>query len=346
MIHIDLKYATLLSNQFDRWTKKADYLFNVRCPLCGDSQVKKTKMRGYIYRIKQRLAYKCHNCGASIGFGSLLKHMNPTLHKEWTLEVLKETRPGMFKLRELIKKPGFLDQDTIRFDKVDTQVYTHAERVIDLPDGHFCREYVKARRIPKEYWHKLYFTAAFKDFVDEIAPNHGKTLVNECRLVIPYYDAWNAIVAITGRDLIGKPDALRYVTIRVLDGDMKLVYGLDRVNQNELVTVVEGPLDSLFLHNAVASGDANLVQVAKRLIALNVRLVYDNEPRNKEIIEQMEKAIKQGYSVCVWPAWLKEKDINQMILAEYTPASIEKIIQEHTVQGLGALARLAFWKKV
>lgn len=346
MIHIDLKYNNLLSNQFERWVKKADYLFNVRCPLCGDSQVKKTKMRGYIYRVKQRLAYKCHNCGASIGFGALLKHMNPTLHKEWTLEILKETRPGLFKLRELIRKPGFFDQDPIRFDKVDIQRYTHAERVCDLPEGHYCREYVKSRRIPQEHWVKLYFTDAFKDFVDEIAPNHGKQLLNECRLVIPYYDAWNAVTAITGRDLIGKRDALRYVTIRVDSGEMKLVYGLDRVNQNELVTIVEGPLDSLFLTNCVASGDANLIQVAKRLTTTSVRLVFDNEPRNKEIIEHMERAIKLGYKVCIWPEWIKEKDINAMVLAGHEPATVERVITEHTDHGLSALVKLSFWKKI
>jgi len=304
-------------------------------------------MRGYIYRVKQNLAYKCHNCNASMGFGSLLKHMDPNLHKEWTLEVLKEKKPGLFRIKELLTKPGFFDQPgEIRFDKLEPVSYTHAERVIDLPDTHLCVEYVKARRVPKEYWHKLYFTPSYKTFLDEIYPNHGKDLQDDCRLVIPYYDAYGAVVAVTGRDLVGRHDTLRYITIRTNTDTNKLVYGLDRVDQSKPVLVVEGPLDSLFLRNAVASGDSNLIQVAERLSAATITLVYDNEPRNKEIVKQMDRAIRKHFRVCVWPEWIKEKDINDMIKAGYTTDAIQDIIHKHTYQDIVARTHWTFWKKV
>ena len=38
----------------------------------------------------------------------------------------------------------------------------------------------------------------------------------------------------------------------MLDDDAPKVYGLDRVNENKKIYVVEGPLDSLFVENCVA----------------------------------------------------------------------------------------------
>ncbi len=349
MLHLDLKYVNLLSNHFERFVRKSDYLFNVRCPICGDSQIKKTKMRGYIYRVNDRLSYKCHNCNCSFGFGSLLKHMNPELHKEWTLEFLKEKKPGLFKIRDTLQNRGvgYFDQSPVRFGVVDQVIYQNAEKVIDLPELHFCRTYVKDRKIPQKYWGKLYFSHVFKDFVDEIAPNHGKEVTKDPRLIIPFYDRYGVVVAITGRELLGKTDSLRYITIRVdQSNERKLVYGLDRVDQNKSVIVVEGPLDSLFLTNAVASGDSNLSLVAKQLSAKDITLVFDNESRNKEIVDQMNRSLQAGHKICIWPNWIVGKDINEMVLLGHSPESIETIIRENTFSGLSAITRLTMWKKV
>lgn len=343
MLHLDLKYINMIANQFERFTRKGDYLFNVRCPLCGDSHIKKTKMRGYIYRITQRMAYKCHNCNASMGFGALLKHMNPMLHSEWTLELLKETKPGLFKLRESVTKG---DQTPVRFGQIEQVIYTHAERISDLPEGHFCKDYVKARCIPQKYWNKLYFAASYKDFVDEIVPGHGKIIHDESRLVIPYYDKYGAVIAVTGRELVGRSDAIRYITVRTNKDDTKLVYGLERVDQSQPVLVVEGPLDSLFLPNAVASGDANLMAVADRLTAANITLVFDREPRNREIVYQLKCAIENRYRVCIWPDWIKNKDINEMVLAGHSIETITQVIKDSTYQGLSALTHWTHWKKI
>jgi hypothetical protein len=348
MLHIDLKYVHLLSCHFERFTRKGDYLFNVRCPLCGDSQEKKTKMRGYIYRSKQRLAYKCHNCNQSMWFRGLLKYLAPDLYKEYSIEVLKELRPGLFKLAKLMKEPGFFDGPTtqIRFGTVEAQIFQHAEKISDLPDGHYCRQYVQDRLIPRALWSKLYYAEHYKDFLDEVAPGHEKTIKNDARLVIPYYDAYGVITAVTGRALADGRNVIRYVTVRTTQDTRKLIYGLDRVDQSQLVYIVEGPLDSLFVKNAVASGDSNLIQVAKALSAAQIVLVYDNEPRHHENIQQIEKAIQLGYSVVIWPTHIHEKDINAMVLAGRTPSDIEDILKSHTYQGLTALTHLSFWKKI
>lgn len=347
MLYLDLKYINLLSNHFDRFVRKSEYLFNVRCPICGDSQMRKTKMRGYLYRVKDSMAFKCHNCNCSMGFGNLLKHLNPELHKEWTLEFLKEQRPLHFAAYQSQKERKGFNQSPVRFGVVDQVVYQNAEKISDLPDLHFCKTYIRERKIPEKYWSKLYFSPSFKLFADEVSPDHGKEITKDPRLVIPYYDAYGSVIAISGRDLLGKPDALRYITIRVdSTNDRKLVYGLDHVDQSKPIMVVEGPLDSLFLNNTVASGDSNLMLVAKQLSAKDITLVFDNEPRNKEIVDQMTQAIRGGYKICVWSKWIKQKDINEMILSGLTPEELQKIIKENSFTGLMALTHLTTWKKV
>jgi hypothetical protein len=337
-LHIDLKYANLLSSHFDRFVRKDDYLFNVRCPICGDSQAKKTKMRGYIYQSKQRLAYKCHNCNASLWLGALIKHMNPGLYKEYVLETFKDSpRPSK------ATTPQNSCTTKIRFGTVDQPIYQHAEKIKDLPQQHYAKKYVKDRLIPEKFWHKLYFTERYKDFCDEVAPGHDKELRNDARLVIPFYDAHGDVIAVSGRAF--DDDGIRYITIRTTKDTNKIVYGLDRVDQSKPVFIVEGPLDSLFLSNAVASGDSNLILTAKQLSAAQVVLVFDNEPRNKENIRLIEKAVEEGYSVVIWPEWLHEKDINAMVLAKYDPSAIETIIHTSIHSGLTALTHLSFWKK-
>jgi hypothetical protein len=345
-LHIDLKYTNLLASYFERFSRKSDYLFNVRCPLCGDSQIKKTKMRGYIYRKQQRLSYKCHNCHASVWLGALIKSVAPELYKEYLLETFKENTPTSGRMHKLLTEPGFFDNvttvtETMRFGKVDQEIFQHAEKVSDLPEAHYCLQYVKDRQIPAEFWSKLYYVQSYPKFLLEIAPNHGKKIKDEPRLVIPFYDPFGALLAVSGRALDDSQQ--RYITIKVSQNDHKLVFGLDRVDQSQIVYITEGPIDSLFLENAVASGDANLILTAQQLSAAQQVLVFDNEPRSPEICKQMEKAVKSGYTVVIWPEWVKEKDINAMFLAGRQP---NEIVQQCAYRGLVALTHLAHWKKL
>ena len=338
MLHIDLKYAHLISCHFEKFVRKNDYLFNMRCPLCGDSQIKKTKMRGYIYRDKQRLCYKCWNCHASIWLGALIEHVAPHLYKEYLLETFKDSHTPHTTRRS--ETPTTTSTESMRFGTIDPVIYQYAEKVSDLPDAHYCKQYVRDRQIPICYWSKLYFAEHYDKFLAEIAPEHGKTIKDEPRLCIMYYSPFGAVCAVSGRALGDSP--LRYITVRTSQDDTKLVYGLERVDQSKVVYITEGPLDSLFLDNAVASGDANLILAADRLSAARIVLVYDNERRSPEIIRQMTRAVKLGHKIVVWPEWVTEKDCNAMVLAG---RDVRDIILTHTYSGLTALTMLTSWKK-
>ena len=338
---IDQKYTLLISPRFEKFQRKSDYLYACRCPLCGDSKKNKSKMRGYIYRKGNDLFYKCHNCGAGTSLGNLIKQLDSGLYKEYVMERYKagETGNNSFKQVTTISPP--------KFDKLNTDItYQNAERCDKLPDNHFCIQYLKNRRIPEQYYKLLYYTDNYKQFVTEVYPQVDKEITADKRLVIPFYDTYNTLIALSGRALEVSDYKLRYVTLRTNESEDKLIYGMDRVNTTQLMKIVEGPLDSLFLSNTVAAGDANLSLVAKSISSGKKVLIYDNEPRNKDIVKMMQDAIKLGHDIVIWPDTVQGKDINEMIQSGISSDEIESIISSNTFSGLEAQTKFVFWKKV
>ena len=85
--------------------------------------------------------------------------------------------------------------------------------------------------------------------------------------------------------------------------------------------------------------------MAAVLSNLDVVLVYDNEPRNKDIVKQIEKSIGKGYKVCLFPENVNGKDINEMILNGLTSEQIKSIIDTNTFSGLEAKLKFTNWKR-
>jgi hypothetical protein len=341
-LFIDVKYTNLISNRFEKFVKKEAYLFNCRCPICGDSKKNKSKMRGYIYRKSNDLFYRCHNCGVGLSLGNLIKHVSPEIYKEYVLERYSsgEGEKSSFKETEI-------NIPTPKFGKVEMKkVFDHAEWCNMLPEEHFCVQYLSARKIPKKFWSKLLFTQNYKAFIDVLVPNHDKNLAEDARLVIPFYDEYDDLIAVTGRALETSDKTLRYITMRVVETDKKLIYGADTLDSSKQVRIVEGQFDSMFIDNAIASCDANLMSAAKEIDAVNKLLIFDNEPRNKEIVNLMQVAINKGFQIVIWPDTVKGKDINEMIINKISKAEIERIISSNTFIGLQAQTKFVFWKKV
>jgi transcription elongation factor Elf1 len=346
-LSVDSKYIRLLSSRLRNFKQKKDYLWNFSCPVCGDSQTNKTKARGYVFQKGSNLFYRCHNCGISIGLVNLIKSVDASLHKEYVLERYKSGESNNSRSANTI-----LNISPPRFDKVSKQkVLEHSEWVDKLPSGHFCLDYVKGRKIPSEHHDKLLFTQHFKRFATELIPEHSREhyeekLVDDARLVLPFYDGYNELIAISGRALETNEQKLRYVTVRTNDSQNKLIYGMDRVDLSKTVKIVEGPLDSLFLSNCVASGDANLVLCMDAIEANNFILVFDNEPRNKEIVKMMQNAVNLKCNVVIWPNTVEGKDINEMVMNGLSPDEIEKIISNNSFSGIEAQLKFNMWKKV
>jgi transcription elongation factor Elf1 len=339
---IDQKYVGMISHRLRNFKRKQDYVWNFSCPLCGDSKKNVLKARGYVYKKGNNLFYSCKNCGVGTSVGKLLEQVDGSLYKEYILERYKAGESGTSNYT----KPTF-NVPLPRFDKLDKQKqFEHAEFCFDLPSGHFCLDYLKNRQIPKEFYSQLLFTSHYKQFIDALVPNHGKKLVDDARVIIPFYDVYNNLIAVSGRALETNDKTLRYITIRTTDSEDKLVFGMDRISVHEPVRIVEGPIDSLFVKNCVASGDSSLTTVAENISAGKKVLIFDNEPRNKEIVKLMQDSIKSNHQIVIWPNTIQAKDVNEMVMSGISVDEIEAIISSNTFSGLEAQTKFVFWKKV
>ena len=341
-LSVESKYIGLISHRLRNFKRKQDYLWNFSCPICGDSKKNLHKARGYVYKKGNNLFYSCKNCGIGTSLGKLLENVDGTLYKEYILERYKSGESGFSNFKE----PTF-NVPSPRFDKLDKpKIFEHAEFCSNLSSEHFCLAYLKNRQIPKEFYSQLLFTSHYKKFIDALVPNHGKKLIDDARVIIPFYDVYNNLIAVSGRALETSDKTLRYITIRTTDNEEKLVFGMDRVSVHEPVRVVEGPLDSLCVKNCVASADANLAIVAENISAGKKVLIFDNEPRNKEIVKLMQESIKSNHNIVIWPNTIQAKDVNEMVMSGISVDEIESIISSNTFSGLEAQTKFVFWKKI
>ena len=330
MSYIDTKYLNIIGPQLLQFKKKGDFLWNFRCPYCGDSQKSRTKARGFVYRKKNDLFYKCHNCGIGTTLGKLIEYVDSKIHKDYIMERyrcgVKTNNPEPeFKFDvPIFRKKGVLKS---------------LKSISDLSTEHPARKIVEERLIPSEFLSDLYLCESFYKFTNTLVPNKFPSLDGDHpRLLIPFRNEKGEVFAYQGRSF-GKEQP-KYITIR-LDNDTTKIFGLDRIDDSRQVYAVEGPLDSLFLDNCIAVGGADLAKLENDVV-----IIFDNEPRNREICKQMDSCIGFGKRIVIWPDSMKHKDINDMIMAGYVKEQIQEIIDDNIFSGASAKLRFSEWKKI
>jgi len=333
MSFIDEKYILLVSSRLEKFSKKKPGLFNFRCNYCGDSGKNKSKARGYLYQIKNDYNYKCHNCGVSRSFTNFLKDIDSILYDRYILERYKNGLSGKKTNTEEpkfdIKKPVFVKKNL------------DLPKIKELDDEHPAKKYLMNRKIPEKYFSNLYFCEKFKEWTNKQKNVFKSIQYDESRIIIPLVKD-GEIFGYQGRSL-SKSSKVKYITI-ILDDNKPKLYGWDDVDWNKSVYIVEGPFDSMFLENSIAMVGADMdYMFFKNKPEVEFVFVYDNEKRNKEMINRVEKTIDMKFPIVIWPKDLKYKDINDMILAGI---NVKKIIKENTFMGLEAKAKLIGWKRV
>jgi hypothetical protein len=280
--------------------------------------------------VKNDMFFKCHNCGEGQSFSNFLKFIDRKKYENYLLERYKGSAPST-------PQPKFTDFKP-EFKEVD--ILNGLQSVSELKEGHPVLDYVLNRKIPESYHSKLFLCNKFMAFVNKVKPNtFSHTKGEHPRLIIPFYDADGKVFAFQGR-AFGKEQP-KYLTIK-LDENKQKVYGLETVNLQDHVTIVEGPIDSMFLNNCLAAAGADLTL---RIEPDNITYIFDNEPRNKEIIKRMYDVIEKDYNLVVWPDDMRHKDINDMILSGMSKAEVQTIISNNTFAQLEALTKLSYFKK-
>ena len=320
---VDSKFIGLISSRLQKFKRVKSDLYNFRCPLCGDSQKHKNKARGYFYQVKTNTNYKCHNCGASLSLNNFIKQIDPTLHKQYTLEKFKTGHTGK---NFVVEEPKFEFKKPVFKKQIDLP------RASEVP---VAKEYLEKRKLDPT---KFYFAKKFKEWANSQKHTFDNITKDESRIIIPMYDTERNLIGFQGRAL--GPNFVKYITIMLQDNAPK-IYGLDKINKDETVYVVEGPFDSTFVENSVAlcGSDGDLAHFK----GSNIVLVYDNEPRNKEILQRIERCIDRGERIVIWPTNIYQKDINDMVLGGH---NIMDMLQSNTYSGLAAKVKFNNWKKV
>lgn len=339
---IDYKFVGLISSRLPLFKKTNDGTFNFRCIICGDSQTNKRKARGFILTKNNQTTYYCHNCHASMSLPNFIKHVDPQLYDEYQKERLAEkylsTQVGVS-----AREP---DITRIRFPKyLREEAFKKLQKVSSLDPDNPAKRYVNSRKIPSKHHFRLFLSLKFKKWVNTIVPDKFEsTDIDEARLVIPFVDMDGSLIGFTGR-AFGQ-NKIRYISIH-LDTEKPFIFGLDTVDKKEKIYVTEGPIDSLFLPNALAMGSSSNFNGLKQVLDDPSRfvIVLDNEPKNKDICKIVEKAVDLGYNVCVWPSHIEQKDINEMVLSGMKPEDVKLTIDCNTVSGLEAKLRITQWKK-
>lgn len=320
---IDNQYINLLSPRLEKFKKIKPGLYNCRCILCGDSQKNKSKARGYFYERRNNTNYKCHNCGINISFNNFLKQVDTILHEEYILEKYKR---GLTGKNFVVESPKFENPKPVFKTR------------LNLPkasENDASRTYLESRNINPS---TFYYAEEFKKWVNTIKPTFNKRALyyEEQRIVIPLYYK-KELIGIQGRTLGGS--TIKYITV-MLDENAPKVYNYDGIDNTKPVYILEGPFDSYFVENSIAMCGADV-----DLKSLNIKhpvYIYDNEPRNKEIIDRMSKTILQNLPIVIWPKNIKLKDVNLMVLSGL---DVNQIIQQNIYTGLLANLNFNEWKK-
>ena len=321
---IDSKYIGLVSSRLQKFKRVKADLYNFRCPICGDSKKHKNKARGYLYQVKTNTNFKCHNCGASLSFNNFLKQIDTSLHKHYVMEKFKEGFAGGRNF--VVEEPKFEFKKPVFKKKLDLPKASEVK---------IAKEYLEKRKLDPS---KFYFAYKFKEWANTQKQTFDTIGRDESRIIIPMYNEDKILIGFQGRSL--GPNSVKYITV-MINEDAPKIYGLDQIDNEKPIFIIEGPFDATLVQNAVAMCGSDLD--IRSFGWSDYIYVYDNEPRNREIVNRIAKTIDRGDKTVIWPSSVEEKDINDMVLGGQ---NVMSVLKSNTYSGLQAKVKFNNWKKI
>jgi len=257
-----------------------------------------------------------------MSLNNFLKQVDPVIQKQYTMEKFKSGHTG----RNFV-----IDEPEFKFESPKFKRKLKLPKASEHPKP---AGYLTARKLnPADF----YYAERFKKFVNTLKQTFEDTKYDEERIIIPLYYEKN-LIGLQGRSL--GPSKVKYITV-MLNDDAPKIYGLDNIRKDAPVYITEGPFDSTFIRNSIAmcGADANV----DRWGISNPVWIYDNEPRNIEIVRRIGNTIDSGDSVVIWPNSIDDKDINDMVMSGL---DVQSVIESNTYSGLEAKLKFNTWKKI
>ena len=308
------------SNPNKHMIKEMPGRINLACPYCGDSSNDSLKKRGNLYWTT--LQYHCFNCGHHTDVYNLLKDHDIRLKDKMDsiniIEYIKEHKVetnnvetlqyGIFqKIHELSPTRKEI-KDAFNFEEIEI--------------GSPAFFYLRKRLLGKKLENFLYSPSDKRIVVLNLAPK-------------------DKIIGFQTRSL-NKRKNTRYLTydLEKIYGEMKkpleiseeemmsikklsTIFGIMMVNFQEDVTIFEGPIDAMFMHNTL--GLASAGRSTEELDEIpTIRYMFDNDEVGKK---KMIEKLKKGKRVFMWSRFIKEnkmniynsqiKDLNDLVISSW-----------------------------
>lgn len=330
---IDRKYIGFISNRLRNFQHKGNGLSS----FTHDCERKESrKRRGYFLHGKEGIIMKCHNCGVCMSLGNFLKELDPYLAKEYRLECFKEGVYGDNKTIDLQEDVEPKPERVTSLDISGLISYTN------IPETHPAMRYLTRRMIPRDKIHGLYIAPNFHDWAKRFEPVFEKFKTDHPRLVIPYFGLNNQLLGFACR-AFGKEEP-KYIQLR-LDKEKEFLYGIDSVDTTKKFIAIEGQIDSMFLKNCIAVGNANYGAKFLHDHKDNAIIVPDNDfRRNPDVCAQLKRAIDNGFTISLLPEqW--PKDINDCVKSGIPAQEIEDYIYNHARSGPAAVLEYTLEKR-
>jgi hypothetical protein len=258
-----------------------------------------------------------------MSLNNFIKKIDPVLHKQYTLEKFKQGNTGK---NFVVEEPKFNFSKPIFKEKLDLP------KASEIP---IAKDYLEKRKLNPE---KFYFAKNFKRWTNTKKKTFSSTDRDESRIIIPMYDVTKNLIGFQGRAL--NQNSIKYITVMLFD-DAPKIYGLESIDFSNPIYIVEGPFDSNFIENSVAMCGSDID--IKLFEWKDYIYVFDNEPRNKEIVNRLSKIIDRGDRVVIWPSTIKYKDINDCALAGL---NVMDMLKSNIYSGLEAKVKFNTWKKI
>jgi hypothetical protein len=327
---IDSKYISIVGIYLENFKQKSDNRYNCRCPVCGDSLTDKNKSRGWFIKRDTDWLYHCFNCEVSMSVSRFIKTQFPEIYKDYSKEYAKEIYGNK---RAVIGKKSTSDveikhippSDKLRLlvesDDVETpisrknKVLSEFPTLRELPRDHPARIWFWKRKLSQFLLDETYYVTETKTISEAFGVDSEG--VSSCsRVLFPIWDITKSkLLSVTMRDITGK-EKNKYLTLRNNRYDTPLLFGIERLNLSTTILVFEGPIDSTFIPNGCAVGNGGVGSAISHpdLVGCDMIFVFDNQPRHKQVVSSMSKAIDQGLRVAFWDEDIHEKDVNDCIM--------------------------------
>ena len=344
-LYLEKEYIGKLSPYLEGFKKTKNEVYNFRCPICGDSASNKFKQRGYIVYNNKTGSYHyfCHNCGLSVPFPKFLKAVDNALYAEYSRELYFKSQERKDREDELKKINGVasFSQCLETFESFKAYI----KPVSELSEIHQGRIYLQSRHVPESRFSRVYYT----DSLEQIAHHpffEGKYKDTKCSngsgILYKLTDANKVFVGFQFRSIDkNTPKHKRFMTFtqRFQNG----YFGFDYLEDRSPEYIVEGCTDSLFLPNAVAV----LTSKLGRLDFPDAVYFSDNEPRNREIVNQISGNIGKNRKVflCTDPRF-ENYDVNDFYGYFASESEFLDFIRKNTFSGLEARMIFAKWRKI